>query len=1118
VIATTNDLLEFLQSQCLLSAEQLAVLARETPPADARAAARLLVQRDWLTPYQVNELFLGRGERLVLGSYVLLELLGEGGMGQVFKARNWKLGQVVAVKLIRKDRLTNPSAIKRFYREIRAAATLEHPNIVRAFDADEVDGTHFFVMEFVEGTDLNKLVKTQGVLDVRQACGYVCQAALGLQHAYERGLVHRDIKPHNLLMVSGGNVTHQIKILDMGLARIVSDTDGDHSSTMTQEGAIMGTPDFIAPEQSIDSHQVDIRADLYSLGCTLYFLLSGRVPFPGGEMMDKLLRHQNEDAKSLESVRPEVSHKVSAIVHKLMAKRPEHRFQTPGELASALEGIKQHTSGIRHPDRTLSPTTGTMIDPKLARQWAAAVAPSSDTAALVKPPIQFAPASKQPLFRRWLAVGGGAALVLLILIIWQPWRRGGEQPNPYANLPSKHKPSREELARQEVKERQQLAEQAEQKRSADAQDALKPLVTRVALLGAGASPAGDALRKELREFLMKHSATPAATNACKLLNKVLVKLPSPLDQLDGAEIPGDAKAAWTAMGKKASPQLVAVLGGPFVQDNPIYSLDISPTGEYVAAGYRNEADVRIWNGRNGVEFRRLKGPSPGVHGMVFTPDGRNVLSGHYDKIIRIWDLNSGKEKQRFQMTETVVLALAVPPDGARVLSTHHDPTICLWDMNTGQTVRRFSSGHFDWVHQLTISPDGRFALSGGHQDRTVCYWDLENEQPLFQFEAKLGKSVTGLAFSRDGRLGFWGTLGDSFYLWEVNSKKEPTAIQLPKAEQINGCFTLDGKKLLLTGSADELQLWDLAAQKVTERWGLPGKHTRLRLAPDGRHLAVGTMHGVVYILRLADGLPRPLGAMEAKQQQENEAKRLSVPVQITNSIGMKLNLIPAGRFLMGSPEDEPGRQADESPRHEVTITKPFYLGIHEVTQKQFAEVMGKNPSTFNKANGGGSEHPVETVSWEDAVAFCKTLSDLPREKKAGRIYRLPTEAEWEYGCRAGAQTAYHFGNDLKLFADFDWSAIDVGVYRTHPVGLLKPNAWGLFDMHGNVMEWSGDYYAPTYYQEAPQTDPRGPKVGNAHTLRGGPHLGYGEVRCRAAYRWPNSGGRLNVGFRVVCHR
>ena len=201
-------------------------------------------------------------------------------MGEVFKARHPKLGRVVALKLIRKERLDNPAAVRRFHREVQAAAQLEHPHIVRAYDADEAGDLHYFVMEYVEGTDLARLVKRDGPLTVDRACDYVRQAALGLQHAYERGMVHRDIKPANLLLTAKGDV---VKVLDMGLARLDRpEKDAGASSTLTQEGAVMGTPDYIAPEQARDSHTVDIRADLYSLGCTLYFLLAGRVPFPGG--------------------------------------------------------------------------------------------------------------------------------------------------------------------------------------------------------------------------------------------------------------------------------------------------------------------------------------------------------------------------------------------------------------------------------------------------------------------------------------------------------------------------------------------------------------------------------------------------------------------------------------------------------------------------------------------------------------------------------------------------------------------------------------------------------------------------------------------------------------------
>src|SRR5262249_31228812 len=238
--------------------------------ADVKALARDLIRREWLTVYQVNKLLQGRGQELFLGPYLLLQRLGEGGMGKIFKARHQRLRRIVALKVIRKERLDTPNALGRFYNEIRAVAQLAHPNIVRAYDADEVDGKHFFTMEYVEGTDLAQVLKKQGRLPVALACDYVRQAALGLQHAFERGLVHRDIKPGNWLVSTAGVV----KIRDVGLARRCLDEE-DENGPLTREGAVMGTVDYLAPEQARDSHAADVRSDLYSLGCTFYHLLTG---------------------------------------------------------------------------------------------------------------------------------------------------------------------------------------------------------------------------------------------------------------------------------------------------------------------------------------------------------------------------------------------------------------------------------------------------------------------------------------------------------------------------------------------------------------------------------------------------------------------------------------------------------------------------------------------------------------------------------------------------------------------------------------------------------------------------------------------------------------------------
>ena len=314
------------ESEVLEPAQAADLDTIQTSFSDSRLLARELLQRNWLTAFQVNKLMQGRSGELCLGPYLLLERIGEGGMGQVFKARHRLMKRLVALKVIRRDRLEGPDAVQRFHREIRAAATVAHPNVVMAFDADRIGETHFLVMEYVEGTDLAKLVKKQGPLPVAQACNYVRQAALGLQHAHECGLVHRDIKPANLLLTtartSGGSqpVEGVVKVLDLGLARL-----GHEEKTLanfTQEGTVMGTPDFMAPEQALESHDVDIRADIYSLGCTLYYLLTAQVPFPGGTLMQKLRRHEREQPPPLTAARSDIPAGLPAVLARLMGKRP----------------------------------------------------------------------------------------------------------------------------------------------------------------------------------------------------------------------------------------------------------------------------------------------------------------------------------------------------------------------------------------------------------------------------------------------------------------------------------------------------------------------------------------------------------------------------------------------------------------------------------------------------------------------------------------------------------------------------------------------------------------------------------------------------------------------------
>jgi serine/threonine protein kinase len=276
-----------------------------------------------------------------LGPYQPLELLGEGGMGRVYKARHRWLKRIVALKIIREDIADGVDAIRRFRREIEAVGRLAHPNIVLALDAGVVDGKHFMVMEYVDGISLSRLVQDRGPLPVEWACDCIRQAALGLRHVHEHSLVHRDIKPANLLMTQGS----MVKVADLGLARLHE--SGRLTRTLTQDGSLIGTPDYLAPEQAATPHLADIRADIYSLGCTFYYLLAGRPPFSGGSYLEKLVRHRECEPEPIERHRADVPPTVCQIVHKMMAKRPEDRYQAPAEVVEAI-GPDRHDAGPHH--------------------------------------------------------------------------------------------------------------------------------------------------------------------------------------------------------------------------------------------------------------------------------------------------------------------------------------------------------------------------------------------------------------------------------------------------------------------------------------------------------------------------------------------------------------------------------------------------------------------------------------------------------------------------------------------------------------------------------------------------------------------------------------------------
>lgn len=328
-IITTGSFLEILQKSNLLDAEQFAKARDASQQSDtAKTLAKTLVHQELLTRWQAGQLLAGRTS-FFLGKYKLIDLLGRGGMGSVFFAQHTTMNRPVALKIISRQLGQDPASLERFFTEARAVAALDHPNIVHAYNFDNEGQRYYIVMEFVEGQDLQRMVEAEGPLSYEKAADYIRQAAEGLAHAHSRNMVHCDVKPANLLVNRQGVV----KILDMGMARLLGRPKAGNTE---QDERLLGTVDYLAPEQALESPQLDHRVDIYSLGCTFYFLLTGHPPFPEGTLHERILKHQTHQPRSIVEQRPDAPKDLATICRKMMAKNAADRFQTADEVAQLL--------------------------------------------------------------------------------------------------------------------------------------------------------------------------------------------------------------------------------------------------------------------------------------------------------------------------------------------------------------------------------------------------------------------------------------------------------------------------------------------------------------------------------------------------------------------------------------------------------------------------------------------------------------------------------------------------------------------------------------------------------------------------------------------------------------
>jgi serine/threonine-protein kinase len=722
----SEPILSILRNHHLLTDDQHRSLVGEVDPEDLLAE---LQQRGWLTAYQADRLRRARPDELVLGPYVILDQLGEGGMGRVYKARETAGNRLVALKVIHHHHVSGGSdALVRFQREAKAAAALGHPNVVRVIDAGQARGRYYIAMELLEGSDLGELVKHQGRLPVNQACDYIRQACLGLQHIHERGLIHRDIKPSNLFVSAydPGRQTRGlepvlrptalgiVKILDLGLVRR---NVASVNAALTREDMTLGTPDYIAPEQAKDSSRVDIRADLYGLGCTFYHLLTGQPPFPNGTALEKLIMHTMDYPAPVESLRPELPRTVGVIVRKLMAKAPAERYQTPLEVLQAVDAVTASTPRSRAVPNVLAAPT---------------VPPESPTPSMKATPLP-------PL-----AVGRPSAL---------------------------GNPHRTALPARPATVTAPLAEAAPSVQDARLVARLKAggCVTCLAFTHDRNTLASAEADGKVRLWGF-HDSKPrqvAVLDSDMPYAGALAFDPAGQTLAVGSGDTDGRLELWHVAGlvpsrRAALPAHTAAITG----------LAFAPAGNsFASAG--DDASVLIWDVGTHDPRRRsaLKGDAPGVAALAYAPDGRSLAVGQRNGLVRLWTLGRIWSPAATVLSghTSGITSIAYAPDSRALVTGSADQTVRIWDLAGKPHARATLTGATHTIRLVSFTAEGKevSAISASWQ---ALHWEAGSGTMLPGWTLPRDL-ICSLAITHDGRYLAAGLTSGRINIYRLGAKR-----------------------------------------------------------------------------------------------------------------------------------------------------------------------------------------------------------------------------------------------------------------------------------------------------------------------------------------------------------
>ena len=1141
--------------------------------------------------------------------YKIQASLGRGGMGEVLLATDTRLDRSVAIKRIRGDAGSSKAAVARFLTEAKAVAALNHHNIVQIHDYGRDEEGPFLIMEYVPGGTLLDRCK-KSPIGLEEAIDLACQLCDGLGSAHDAGIIHRDIKPANILLTNNGIP----KLTDFGLAKAES-----RDQTMTLAGAVLGTLDFMPPEQRQDASLVDARSDLWSLAATLYQMVTGespkiirlkKVPLQIRDLIDKALEENKGDryataSKLKDALQQSLSGGTDTSTQLEQGVCPgcgtrneaSRKFCRNASCAASLEttclscsatnrlwdevcgncgSIQSDLLHQRHEEMTTQKTEaetclarhdyarahelarklGDELDPRLQqlKSWSDDFCEQVDSTRLAEiGKLQHAIAealshenahdyrSGIRAIKQLPSASLAASDVPGAVSARDTLRRLQEKHDRTVALETKIKgriksrnmagllasvesllellPERSDLLKlqRQLQQRESDLEKAKTKALMQAADAIKQhdYETAISVIETLKLAKSDGdfdqlysvafMRKtqsdELYREIMDASTETFSTRLLAAVEEYLALRKHDVDiwQLHAQLVTKKAKilAAEEAQKKQKREEAAALLAKQRARKLQII------LGSSIAAAFLLFLSVMFYLRAQWIAMDISTALGRGDHAAALQLDPTNTEALSMQKAADLQQaISQGDYETALQLEPSNAQALSMKKAAIQQALSDGDSTLAL-QLDPGNTEALVMKRLADSQQALR---DGDYALAlqldPGNAEALVMKNAANSQQALSDGDYALALQLdpgNAEALVMKKKADSQQALSDGNYdlalqldpdnaealVMMQNAKDLVTALESRDYQKALKLDPKNAEALTMKRGADLLQALET------------GDHaSALRLDPDNAEAL--SMKAADLQKALSDG--DYIAALQIDPTNaEAQGEILKMPL-VKNSIGMTLKFLPPGVFQRGIFQTR-----------EVTLTKPFMIGIHEVTQEQYERVTGDNPSNWIE----GANNPVK-LQWVTAVGFCRKLSALPSEKAAGRVYRLPTEAEWEYACRAGTTTNYSFGTDRWKLQEYAWTNLNSNG-TTHPVGQKRANPWGLHDMYGNVHEWCSDWYED--YPEGSVTNPMGSPTGTYRVFRGGSYrdsYAATDSNKRNFGRQSATYTRKEVGFRVVC--